>query len=51
MPPALPAQCKGATSLIWMMAARNEAIERLFGVVNTQPGSAGAGSSLEANWR
>ncbi len=36
---------------IWMMAARREAIDRQFGVVNVQPGFDQGGSGLEASRR
>jgi len=36
-------------NFIWMMAARNEVTDRLFGVVNVQPGFADKGSGLEAS--
>jgi 5-deoxy-glucuronate isomerase len=36
-------------NFIWMMAARREVQDRLFGVVNLQPGFDGAGSGLEAS--
>lgn len=38
-------------NFIWMMAARNEVSDRLFGVVNVQPGFADGGSGLEASRR
>ena len=38
-------------NFIWMMAARSEVNDRLFGVVNVEPGFAGAGSGLEASRR
>jgi 5-deoxy-glucuronate isomerase len=38
-------------NFIWMMAARNEVSDRLFGVVNVQPGFADGGSGLEASQR
>jgi 5-deoxy-glucuronate isomerase len=38
-------------NFIWMMAARNEVSDRLFGVVNLQPGFADGGSGLEASRR
>lgn len=40
-----------AINFIWMMAARNEVSDRLFGVVNVQPGFGDAGSGLEASQR
>jgi 5-deoxy-glucuronate isomerase len=36
-------------NFIWMMAARNEVTDRLFGVVNVQPGFGDKGSGLEAS--
>lgn len=36
-------------NFIWMMAARRETTDRLFGVVNVQPGFDQAGSGLEAS--
>jgi 5-deoxy-glucuronate isomerase len=36
-------------NFIWMMAARREVQDRLFGVVNVQPGFDRAGSGLEAS--
>jgi 5-deoxy-glucuronate isomerase len=36
-------------NFIWMMAARNEVSDRLFGVVNVQPGFGDKGSGLEAS--
>lgn len=36
-------------NFIWMMAAHREKIDRLFGVVNVQPGFDQAGSGLEAS--
>jgi 5-deoxy-glucuronate isomerase len=36
-------------NFIWMMAARNEVSDRLFGVVNVQPGFGDRGSGLEAS--
>jgi 5-deoxy-glucuronate isomerase len=36
-------------NFIWMMAARREGVDRLFGVVNVQPGFDQAGSGLEAS--
>ena len=36
-------------NFIWMMAARREGVDRLFGVVNVQPGFDKAGSGLEAS--
>lgn len=38
-------------NFIWMMAARNEVSDRLFGVVNVQPGFGDGGSGLEASRR
>jgi 5-deoxy-glucuronate isomerase len=38
-------------NFIWMMAARNEVSDRLFGVVNVQPGFGDGGSGLEASHR
>jgi 5-deoxy-glucuronate isomerase len=38
-------------NFIWMMAARTEVSDRLFGVVNIQPGFAAGGSGLEASRR
>ena len=38
-----------AINFIWMMAARNEVTDRLFGVVNVQPGFGDKGSGLEAS--
>jgi 5-deoxy-glucuronate isomerase len=38
-------------NFIWMMAARTEVTDRLFGVVNIQPGFAAGGSGLEASRR
>jgi 5-deoxy-glucuronate isomerase len=38
-------------NFIWMMAARNEVSDRLFGVVNVQPGFGDGGSGLEASQR
>jgi 5-deoxy-glucuronate isomerase len=38
-------------NFIWMMAARTEVTDRLFGVVNIQPGFAAGGSGLEASHR
>jgi len=40
-----------AINFIWMMAARNEVSDRLFGVVNVQPGFGDKGSGLEASQR
>jgi 5-deoxy-glucuronate isomerase len=40
-----------AINFIWMMAARTEVSDRLFGVVNIQPGFAAGGSGLEASRR
>jgi len=40
-----------AINFIWMMAARNEVSDRLFGVVNVQPGFGDGGSGLEASRR
>jgi 5-deoxy-glucuronate isomerase len=36
-------------NFIWMMAARREVQDRLFGVVNVQPGFDRAGTGLEAS--
>jgi 5-deoxy-glucuronate isomerase len=36
-------------NFIWMMAAHREVQDRLFGVVNVQPGFDGGGSGLEAS--
>lgn len=36
-------------NFIWMMAAHVEVADRLFGVVNVEPGFAGSGSGLEAS--
>jgi 5-deoxy-glucuronate isomerase len=36
-------------NFIWMMAARTELTDRLFGVVNVQPGFGDKGSGLEAS--
>lgn len=36
-------------NFIWMMAARTEVSDRLFGVVNIEPGFASGGSGLEAS--
>jgi 5-deoxy-glucuronate isomerase len=36
-------------NFIWMMAAHREREDRLFGVVNVQPGFDQAGSGLEAS--
>lgn len=36
-------------NFIWMMAARNEVTDRLFGVVNVQPGFGDKGTGLEAS--
>lgn len=36
-------------NFIWMMAARTEVADRLFGVVNIEPGFAAGGSGLEAS--
>ena len=36
-------------NFIWMMAARSEVKDRLFGVVNIEPGFAAGGSGLEAS--
>jgi 5-deoxy-glucuronate isomerase len=38
-------------NFIWMMAARTEVSDRLFGVVNIEPGFAAGGSGLEASRR
>jgi 5-deoxy-glucuronate isomerase len=38
-------------NFIWMMAARAEVKDRLFGVVNIEPGFAASGSGLEASRR
>jgi 5-deoxy-glucuronate isomerase len=38
-------------NFIWLMAARTEVKDRLFGVVNIEPGFAAAGSGLEASRR
>jgi len=38
-------------NFIWMMAARAEVTDRLFGVVNIEPGFAAGGSGLEASRR
>ena len=38
-----------AVSFVWMMAARREALDRVFGVVNVQPGFEKGGSGLEAS--
>jgi 5-deoxy-glucuronate isomerase len=38
-------------NFIWMMAARAEVSDRLFGVVNIEPGFAAGGSGLEASRR
>lgn len=38
-------------NFIWMMAARKEVSDRLFGVVNVQPGFGDGGSGLEASQR
>ncbi len=38
-----------AINFIWMMAARTEVADRLFGVVNIEPGFAAGGSGLEAS--
>ena len=38
-------------NFIWMMAARSEVKDRLFGVVNIEPGFAASGSGLEASHR
>jgi 5-deoxy-glucuronate isomerase len=38
-------------NFVWMMAARSEVTDRLFGVVNIQPGFATGGSGLEASRR
>jgi 5-deoxy-glucuronate isomerase len=38
-------------NFIWMMAARHEVSDRLFGVVNVQPGFGDGGSGLEASRR
>jgi 5-deoxy-glucuronate isomerase len=40
-----------AINFIWMMAARTEVADRLFGVVNIEPGFAAGGSGLEASRR
>jgi 5-deoxy-glucuronate isomerase len=40
-----------SVNFIWMMAARTEVSDRLFGVVNIQPGFAAGGSGLEASRR
>jgi 5-deoxy-glucuronate isomerase len=40
-----------AINFIWMMAARTEVADRLFGVVNIEPGFAASGSGLEASRR
>jgi 5-deoxy-glucuronate isomerase len=40
-----------AINFIWMMAARTEVADRLFGVVNIEPGFAASGSGLEASQR
>jgi 5-deoxy-glucuronate isomerase len=40
-----------AINFIWMMAARAEVTDRLFGVVNIEPGFATGGSGLEASRR
>jgi 5-deoxy-glucuronate isomerase len=36
-------------NFIWMMAAHREKVDRLFGVVNVQPGFDQTGSGLEAS--
>jgi 5-deoxy-glucuronate isomerase len=40
-----------AINFVWMMAARTEVSDRLFGVVNIQPGFTAGGSGLEASRR